>query len=97
MAVTFRIPSALRPFAGGCDTVRLDGSPRTAGAALEALWAIHPELRLRIVTEQGDVRPHVNVFVGTDSIKDLEGLATPVADGAEIAVIPAVSGGSIVR
>jgi len=97
MPVTFRIPGALRPLAGGCDTVRVDTSPRTAGAALEALWALHPGLRLRIVTEQGQVRPHVNVFVGMDSIKDLQGLETPVADGALIAIIPAVSGGSIVR
>ena len=95
MTLTFKIPSALRPLADGRDTVRVDAGPKTAGAALEALWALYPELRLRIVTEQGVVRPHVNVFVGTDNIRDLEGLSTRVADGAEIAVIPAVSGGTI--
>ena len=75
--------------------MRVDANPRTAGGALEALWTLYPELRLRIVTEQGVVRPHVNVFVGTDNIRDLDGLSTPVADGAEIAVIPAVSGGTM--
>jgi molybdopterin converting factor small subunit len=54
-------------------------------------------VRDRILTEQGEVRPHVNVFVGDQSIRDTGGLATPVPDGAEIAIIPAVSGGAFRR
>jgi len=46
-----------------------------------------------VVTEQGEVRPHVNVFVGSESCRWTGGLATPVADGAEIAILPAISGG----
>lgn len=47
----------------------------------------------RVLTEQGEVRPHVNVFVGEESIRYTGGLATPLTDGAEIAIVPAVSGG----
>ena len=47
----------------------------------------------RILTEQGDVREHVNVFVGEESIRFASGLATPVADGDTIMIVAAVSGG----
>jgi len=46
-----------------------------------------------VLTEQGDVRPHVNVFVGTESSRWGGGLAMPVPDGAEVSILPAVSGG----
>ena len=45
--------------------------------------------------EQGDLRPHVNLFVGSENVRDLSGLATPLADGAELSIIPAVSGGDL--
>src|SRR5262249_25486117 len=63
------------------------------GDALAALWALHPGVRDRVVTEQGEVRPHVNVFVGVESIRFTGGLETPLRDGAEISIVPAVSGG----
>jgi sulfur-carrier protein len=91
----FVIPGALRPLTGGHDRVRVEPRGRTVREALEALWAMYPELRYRIVTERGEVRPHVNVFVGAENIRDTGGFATPVADGVEIAIIPAVSGGRI--
>jgi sulfur-carrier protein len=94
MAATFRIPGALRPLAGGRDTVRIERAVETVKAALDGLWALHPELRLRIITEQGEVRPHVNVFVGNESIRYTGGLDTKVRDGDEISIIAAVSGGS---
>jgi molybdopterin converting factor small subunit len=93
MRVSVLIPSPLRPLVGGNDRLSVDVRGATVGDALHALWALHPALELRIVTEQGDVRPHVNVFVGNDSIRDTGGLQTPVREGVEIAIIPAVSGG----
>ena len=95
MAVTFRIPGPLRPLVGGQHTVRLESNPATAGDALDALWGLHPELRHRILTERGELRPHVNVFVGAESIRYTGGLATPLAGEAEVAIIPAVSGGIV--
>ena len=93
MAVVVSLPSALAPYAGGERRVTLPAAGSTVGQALDELWKIHPALRDRILTEEGHVRRHVNVFVGVDSIRDTGGLGAPVADGAEIAIIPAVSGG----
>jgi MoaD family protein len=94
VSIVVRIPGYVREFTGGRSQVVLSASPATVGEALEALWTLHPGVRDRVVTEQGDVRPHVNVFVGTESIRFSGGLATPLADGAEISIVPAVSGGS---
>jgi sulfur-carrier protein len=93
VSVTVQLPGPLRPFAQGLREVTLDPPPSTVGEALAALWALHPALRDRVLDEQGRVRPHVNVFVGTDSIRDGAGLDARVPDGSEIAIIPAVSGG----
>jgi len=92
MAVVVWLPGALRPLAGGASRVTL-GSPLDVRAALAELFARHPGLRDRILDERGEVRRHVNVFVGTENMRDLAGLATALADGAEVHVFPAVSGG----
>jgi len=93
MAVAFYIPSYLRTFTEGRAKISLVISPATVQAALDELWARYPGVKDRVVTEQGDLRPHVNVFVGEDNIRDVGGFATAVRDGAEISIIPAVSGG----
>ena len=93
MAVTFLIPGALRTFAGGRARVVLEQSPTTVAVALELLWLECPGIRDRVSNEQGQVRQHVNVFVGNEDIRYTGGLQTPVADGAEISIIPSISGG----
>ena len=93
MPVTFRIPSYLAAFAGGKNTFLIEGSRATVSAALESLWKLQPGLRDRIVDEQGQVRPHINIFVGEDAIRFADGLATNVPADAEILIVPAVSGG----
>lgn len=93
MPLVFHIPGYVREFTGGRSRVVLEVSPATVGEALEALWALHPGVRDGVVTELGEVRPHVNLFVGNESIRFSGGLATPLADGAEISIVPAVSGG----
>ena len=95
MKLTFRIPGPLLSFTGGRTIVEAEAAGAdTVEQALEQLWRLYPGLRDRVLTEQGQVRPHVNVFVGADSIRDTGGLSTPLRDLAEIAIIPAVSGGS---
>ena len=95
MRIAFLIPTPLRPFAGGRSRIDLEvaRNPLSLGDALEALWDAAPGVRDRVLTEQGEVRQHVNVFVGTESCRWSGGLATPVADGAEIGIFAAISGG----
>jgi molybdopterin converting factor small subunit len=93
MRLTFLLPGPLQPLAGGRADVALVGEAATVGEALAALWSAHPALKDRVMTEDGRLRPHVNVFVGRQSIRFTGGLATAVYDGAEVAILPAVSGG----
>jgi sulfur-carrier protein len=91
MAVTIKLPTQLRGSAGGAAEARADGG--TVGEVLEALYAQHGELRGRIAGEDGEPRRFVNVYVGGEDIRFLDGLATPVADGDEVTILPAVAGG----
>ncbi len=93
MAVTFWIPGPLRAFAAGQSEVVLDGSPATLADALDALWQCYPGLRDRVLTEQNQLREHVNIFVGNEDVRYTGGLRTPLPDGAAIAILPAISGG----
>jgi molybdopterin converting factor small subunit len=93
VGATVHIPGYLRQFTNGRDRILREATPATVGDALAAVWDAHPGVRDRIVTEAGDVRPHVNIFLGDESIRYTGGLATPVEDRAEISIIPAVSGG----
>jgi molybdopterin converting factor small subunit len=85
-----RIPTPLRPHAGGKDTVEAAGS--TVGEVLIALTTALPELKERIL-DGNDVRRFVNVYVNNEDIRYLDDLATPVTDRDEIAIIPAIAGG----
>jgi len=93
VAVVFHLPGYLRAFTGGAARVEFAASPATVGEALGLLWSAHPGVRDRMLTEQGEVRPHVNVFVGDESIRFSGGLATPLPGACEISIVPAVSGG----
>ncbi len=89
--VTVQIPPPLRPFADDAAELAVDGD--TVGEALARLGDGRAALLARILTPEGELRPYVNVFVGERNARRLDGLATPLADGDVIAVIPAVAGG----
>jgi len=93
MALTFMIPGPLRELAVNRGEVRVDGPASSVADALSLLWTQCPALRDRVVTELGELRPHVNIFVDGESIRYTDGFATQVRDGAEIFILPAVSGG----
>ncbi len=93
MAVTFLIPGPLRFFAEGQSAVRIEQPPATLAGALEILCGKYPGVRDRILTEQGQIREHINVFVGQEHIRYTGGLQTQITDGAEISIFPAISGG----
>jgi len=94
MSVTVKLPTVLRPFAGGVERVEVDvpGEP-TVGAVFAALEAEHPALRRRLTDDQGALRRHVNVFLGNDNIRDLSALDTNLSDGDELLILPSVAGG----
>ena len=91
MAVTVRIPTTMRPLAGGSSTVQVDGA--TLAEVLANLDGVHPGFRERLFDDEGGLRKFVNVFVADDDVRFLEGLATPVPDGETVSIIPAVAGG----
>ena len=92
--VTFQITGYLTEFTGGRAELRLESSPTTVGAALDELWRQHVGLRDRVLTEQGQVRPHVNVFVNSETVSRDQVLQTTLTGDAEICIMPAVSGGT---
>lgn len=95
MPVTFHIPGALREFTGGRSEVEAGGSPNTLADALSALWSSYPGIRDRMTTEQGEIREHINVFIGDENVRYTGGLMSRVTDGTKITILPAVSGGRL--
>ncbi len=89
MATVF-IPTALRKFTGEQAEISVTGS--TAGDVIKALATAHPALGTQIL-DNGKIRGFVNVFVGDEDIRFLDGEATPVADSDEVTLIPAIAGG----
>jgi molybdopterin converting factor small subunit len=95
--VTFHIPGALREFTEGRSTVEIELSPSTVADALSILWTLYPGIRDRIATEQGEVREHINIFIGNEHIRYTGGLASPLPARSQISIVPAVSGGDAAR
>jgi molybdopterin converting factor small subunit len=91
MSVTVRIPTILRTYTGGESEVSADGA--TLSDVLDDLEATYAGIRARILDDAGDIRRFVNVYVGNDDVRFLDGLATATPDGAQLSIIPAVAGG----
>ncbi len=91
MAVSVRIPSVLRNLTGGQETVQVAAT--TIDSALAALEAAHPGIKARLCDESGKLRRFVNVFVGEEDIRFLDGQQTAVKDGELIDIVPAIAGG----
>jgi sulfur-carrier protein len=91
MSVTVRIPTQLRTLTAGAGEVEIDGA--SVGEVLKALDVAHPGFADRLFDEAGNLRRFVNVFVADEDVRFLDGLATPVADGATVSIVPAVAGG----
>lgn len=90
-AVTVRIPTQLRPLAGGNAEVGVEGT--TVAEVLKALEAAHPGFQDRLFDEGGKLRRFVNVFVADEDIRFLDGLDTAVPAGSTVSIVPAVAGG----
>jgi molybdopterin converting factor small subunit len=90
MTTTVRIPAPLRTLTGGRDEVTATGG--TVGEVIEDLEKNHPGIKDRLVDAKG-VRRFINIYVGEEDVRFLEGLATPVKAGDQISIIPAIAGG----
>ena len=95
MQVRVRLPTQLRNLAAGANSVvvDVDSTPVTVSSVLDSLAATHPALERRVRDETGRTRVHVNLFVDADNIRDLDGVETTVANGSDVSIIPAISGG----
>ncbi len=93
MAVTIVIPTPLRQFAGGKSEIEVEAT--TAGEALEKLTTKHAELKKHLYNDGGNLRNFVNVYVGDEDIRDLDGLETQVKSGGEILIVPSIAGGNL--
>ena len=91
--ITFQISGYLTEFTGGRAEIILDTSPANVREALDSLWSEHAGLRDRVLNELGEVRPHVNVFVNSQTVPRDQVLQTKIAGAAEVCIMPAVSGG----
>lgn len=93
MAVTVRIPTILRTYTGGAAEVAVEPGEATLSGTLKALEASAPGISARVLDDTGALRRFVNVYVGDEDVRFADGLATEVADGAQVSIIPAVAGG----
>jgi molybdopterin synthase sulfur carrier subunit len=91
MSVRIRIPTPLRRFTAGAEEVSVGGA--TVGSAVEELEKKHPGIKERLCDESGRVRRFVNVYVNGDDIRFLNSLDTPVKEGDEVSIVPAIAGG----
>jgi molybdopterin converting factor small subunit len=87
---TLKIPTPLRTYTGGQAEVTVSGA--TAGEALQSLVTQFPALKQHLYTGE-TLRPFVNLFLGPDNVKDLQGLETPLAEDAQLRLIPSIAGG----
>jgi molybdopterin converting factor small subunit len=86
-----RIPTPLRTYTNGQSEVNVTGS--NISDALTDLTTQYPALKPHLFNEGGDLRPFVNLFVGENNIKDLQGVNTPINGSEKIMLIPSIAGG----
>jgi molybdopterin synthase sulfur carrier subunit len=90
MAVTVRIPTPLRSLTKGEEAVSAEGN--TVRAVIDSLEGAHPGLKERLLDEKG-IRRFVNLYLGDEDVRFLDGLDTKLEAGDEISIIPAIAGG----
>ena len=94
MAVNILIPTALRSFTGGKDTISVEGG--TVGDALASLVEQHPDLKKHLYNDEGQLRHFVNVYVNDEDIRYIDKSATTIGDGDVISIVPSIAGGAAI-
>lgn len=90
METIVRIPTPLRTLTGGADEVTAAGN--TLAELIEDLERKHPGIRDRLLDEKG-VRRFVNIYIGEEDVRFLEGLKTTLKAGDQVSIVPAIAGG----
>jgi sulfur-carrier protein len=91
MSVSVRIPTILRNYTEGASEVTAEGA--TLGEVLDDLESHHSGIKARVLDDSGEIRRFVNVYVGNDDVRFLDGLGSATPEGTQISIIPAVAGG----
>jgi MoaD family protein len=91
MAVEVRIPSLLRSLVGGAKSIQAAG--QTVGQALDDVESRYPGFKERVIDPGGAVKQFVSIFINGEDVRYLQDLDTPVQDGDQVAILPAVAGG----
>jgi len=92
MAVTILIPTALRLFTDNLSEIEVENS-QTVNQALEGLVTKYGDLKRHLFTEEGTIRSFVNVYIGEDDIRELNGIDTELKDGQTLILVPSIAGG----
>jgi adenylyltransferase/sulfurtransferase len=92
MAIAILIPTALRSFTGGRESIEVTGA--TVADALLSLLDLHPDLRRHLYNDEGKLRHFVNIYVNDEDIRYSAETATAIKDGDTISVVPSIAGGS---
>ena len=93
MSVSVRIPTPLRKFTAGAESVSVEG--QTVGEVLDNLTEDHPELKAKLFGDEGNVRRFVNIFANDEDIRFQDQLETAVEDGDQVSIVPAIAGGLV--
>ena len=90
--IKVRIPTPLRPMTGGKNEVEIAGN--TVAEIIDNLGTAHPGIKERLYDEEGEVRRFINIYVNEEDIRFLTGKETPLKDGDQVSIIPAIAGGN---
>jgi sulfur-carrier protein len=88
---SIKIPTHIRPYVNGKQVVSVEG--QSAGEAMESLLVQFPALRPHLTNTKGELRPFVNLFIGENNIRDLQGLKTPLNNDDQLVLVPSIAGG----
>jgi len=95
MEVHVKIPTPLKKLAGEQDIIKAKG--RTVGEVIQWLTETYPGLKERLRDEQGEVRRFINIYVNNEDIRFIQNLETPLKEGDQLSIIPAIAGGSFLK